>query len=411
MVWQYLQNTQFQPSESRCTAGCNAIYPLVALRLILCAGVFGLCHLQLLTDSTFAQTSKGAVRSAVHRPGKIPERANNARRSPVRQASIEIYDSFEDESYESTLAPSVLDYETIDMTTGGGCTDCGSQPGACCCGPFGWLLDWSRGDLWLGTTSFNGASSFLGTEAGDQGQVAGNFGFQEGFNFGTRLPGVMGGELGSQLGMRFTQSQLDGTTAGDDSRMQSFITVGLFRRVDYGLQGGLVVDYLHDDWVYKADLLQLRGELSFLFSPCHDLGFRFTDSQQTDDTQAMLRGRTAPLDIRLSALNTYRFFYRARMGESAASVAELQAGFSEDSSAILGANIRTPLQNQLGLDLNANYLMPPKDNPLPYTRESWNLSIALVWTPGRCFGRDRDYYRPLLDVGHNGNFLTRHAME
>jgi hypothetical protein len=179
--------------------------------------------------------------------------------------------------------------------------------------------------------------------------------------------------------------------------------------VDYGLQGGLVVDYLHDDWVYRADLLQLRGELSFLFSPCHDFGFRFSDSQQTENTRATVRGQTVPIDIRLAALNTYRFFYRARFGANAAGVAELQAGFSEESSAILGAHVRAPLHNQLGIELDAIYLMPPNESTLPYTQEAWNLSMALVWTPGRCFGRDRDYYRPLLAVGDNGNFLTRHV--
>lgn len=294
---------------------------------------------------------------------------------------------------------------------GGGCRgQCESFLAVPTCQPYGWLLDWSRGDLWLGTTSFTGASNFLGSAAGDTGQVAGNFGFQEGFNFGSRLPGLLGGQLGSQLGMRFTQTQFDGTTAGDDNRTQTYITTGLFRRVDYGLQGGLVVDYLHDDWVYKADLLQLRGELSFLFSPCHDLGFRFTDSQQTDDTSATLRGRASPLDMRLSSLNTYRFFYRYHFGQCSAGVAELEAGFSEDSAAILGTNIRTPLQNQLGLDVNATYLLPPGDADMPYTQEGWNLSMSLVWTPGRGFGKDRDYYRPLLDVGHNGNYLTKHVL-
>ena len=166
---------------------------------------------------------------------------------------------------------------------------------------------------------------------------------------------------------------------------------------------------MHDDWVYKTDLLQLRGELSFLFSPCHDFGFRFTDSQQTDDTTARIRGRDTPIAVRLSGLNTYRFFYRARFGHNAAGQAELQAGFSEDSSAVLGASLRTPLQNQLGLDVSATYLLPPSQADMPYTQEGWNLNLALVWSPGRVFGSDRDYYRPLLSVGDNGNFLTRHA--
>ncbi len=391
--------------------GCNAFSDCIAVTSVVYLLTIGVC-LSVLPVSIHAQSSSSAVRPSVNRPGKIPERSRRPALAPVRQASIEVFDSFAPESYDTTLAPAAMDYETIDMnSSAGGCNDCGAATDACCCQPFGWLLDWSRGDLWIGTTGFTGASNFLGATAGSGGQIAGNFGFQEGFNFGTRLPGVLGGQLGSQLGMRFTQTQLDGTTAGDDSRTQTFVTAGLFRRVDYGLQGGLVVDYLHDDWVYKADLLQLRGELSFLFSACHDFGFRFSDSQQTDDTQATLRGGTAPLDIRLAALNTYRFFYRARFGQSLAGVAELQAGFSEDSGAILGANLRAPLQNQLGLDVNATYLLPADDIIPSYTREGWNLSMSLVWTPGRCFGGDRDYYRPLMNVGDNGSFLTRHAAE
>lgn len=385
----------------------------------------------------YAQSSRPALRSVGHRAGNIPERplplAHSAAHSVVqlaaysadpqvaRQADHEGYEAVPAEIYSQTLAPATSGYETIiesDPTMAAHC-DCGvvhDYSGGCLaaplgCQPFGWLLDWSRGDLWIGTTSFTGAGNFLGTATDAAGQIAGNFGFQEGFNFGTRLPGVLGGELGSQLGMRFTQTQLDGTTAGDDSRTQTFVTGGLFRRVDYGLQAGLVVDYLHDDWVYQVDLLQLRGEASFLFSRCHDFGFRFTDSQQTDDTQAMLRGASTPHALRLAALNTYRFFYRARFGTAATNTAELQAGFSEDSAAILGANLRAPLQNQLGIELNATYLLPADSQAPAYTQEGWNLSLALVWSPGRCFGSDRDYFRPLLDVAHNGNLFTRHVTD
>ena len=312
-------------------------------------------------DACWAQSSKPVVatrsRSPINAQSANRYQPRHQVRGSVRSASIEVYDDFESELVEGhehlglygseinaedietlAIAPSAESYHSWNES---GCQSCGSSAAVCHCQPFGWLLDWSRGDLWLGSVGFNGASSHLGTAAGAAGQIAGNFGFQEGFNFGTRLPGVMRGQLGSQLGMRFTQSQLDGTSAGTDHRTQSFVTAGLFRRVDYGFQGGLVVDYLHDDWVYKADLLQLRGELSFLFTPCHDLGFRFTDSQQTDDTTASVRGIATPIDLKLSGLNNYRFFYRARLGERAAGSAELQAGFTEESSAILAANLRS----------------------------------------------------------------------
>lgn len=369
------------------------------------------------------------MRRPADSPGSRRLPARTAARPPVRTAAIEIYedvgDSIIDDTtdqqyypsdgidngYTATLAPGAVDYDLHDSSGfQAGCDNCGAMNGVCICQPFGWLLDWSRGDLWLGSVGFSGASSSLGAAAGDAGQVAGNFGFQEGFNFGTRLPGLLCGQLGSQLGMRFTQSQLDGSSAGEDHRTQTFVTAGLFRRVDYGFQGGLVVDYLHDDWIYQADLLQLRGELSFLFTPCHDFGFRFSDSQQTDDTTARVRGSAMPIDLRLSALNTYRFFYRARFGHNAAGQAELNAGFSEDSSAILGASLRAPLHNQLGLDVSTTYLIPPSQTDMAYTQDGWNLNLALVWTPGRSFGSDRDYYRPLLSVADNGSLFTRHVL-
>jgi hypothetical protein len=298
--------------------------------------------------------------------------------------------------------------EAIDLHNASiGCDGCGAGIAAeCCCYPFGYLLDWRRSDLSFGFVGFTGAGDFITSGTETEGQVEGNFGFQEAFNFGSRLPSLLGGQVGSQIGLRLTQSQLDGTAAGEDSRTQAFVTAGLFRRVDYGLQGGLVIDYLHDDWVYQADLLQLRGELSFLLTPCHDLGFRFTDSQQTDDVTASLRSGSQQT-LQLASLNTYRFFYRFRFGECAGGLGELRAGFTEDSGGILGLGVKTPLQGQLGLDLNATYAIPPSSADMAYNQAGWNISLAFVWTPGRMFGQQRDYYRPLFDVADNGSLLTR----
>ena len=261
--------------------------------------------------------------------------------------------------------------------------------------------------MWAGTVGFTTPANILNTANNSPGAVEGSFGFQEGINFGTRLPSLLCGQVGSQFGARFIQAQLNGSAAGIDVRNQAFVTGGLFRRVDYGFQGGLVVDYLHDDWIYKADLLQLRGELSFLLSPCHELGFRFTDSQQIDDTSYQLPGAVASTDIRLATLNTYRGFYRFRFSEQARGQAELQAGWTEDSGAVLGLSLHTPLQNQVGLATTATYLIPPSDAAPQFAGEGWNIGLALVWTPGRCFGLGRDYYRPLFEVADNGSMISQ----
>lgn len=339
----------------------------------------------------------------------------NLRRSPVRPASATRNADLiapttmraAEEPLESLDAPpDTWDTPLSDIVvSSNGCDSCGGQD-VCCCRP-GFLLDWTRAELWAGMVGFSVPGNFLSTASDSAGAIEGSFGFQQGINFGTQVPSLLCGQMGSQIGVRFIQSQLDGTAAAPDHRQQLFLTTGLFRRVDYGVQGGLVVDYLHDDWIYQADLLQLRGELSYLLSPCHELGFRFTDSQQIDDTSYQLRGSLVSTAIRLSSLDTYRGFYRFRFSEQARGQAELQAGWTQDGGAILGMTLNTPLQNQIGLTTNATYLMPPKDASPSFASEGWNLGLALVWTPGRKFGLARDYYRPLFDVADNGSLISK----
>ena len=285
------------------------------------------------------------------------------------------------------------------------------QQGLCepgCCSPIQHLLDWSRCDLQVGTAAFSGPSNFLSTGANGVGQIEGNFGFHEAINFGSCVPGLLSGQVGGQVGLRATQSQLYGNVAGSDARNQLFATAGMFRRVDYGVQGGLVVDYLHDDWLAVTDLSQMRGELGFAFSPCHDAGFRFTSSLNTDHSTALLAGSTVPTSVSLTAMDTYRFFYRCGLGDEGRATAEMNAGFTEDQDALLGMSLSAPLQGSVGMLATTTYLIPHSGALTPYVNESWNLSLALVWTPCRPFGCGRDYYRPLFDVADNGSLLTKH---
>ncbi|HBE69968.1 MAG TPA: hypothetical protein DDW52_17620, partial [Planctomycetaceae bacterium] len=196
-----------------------------------------------------------------------------------------------------------------------------------------------------------------------------------------------------------------GSTAGMDRRSQMFLTGGLFRRVDYGLQGGLVVDYLHDDWFYKADLLQLRGELSFVTAYRGEWGFRFTNSQQTSESTISIGGSS--IDLSLESLDSYRFFARRNFGIHLQSTAELVAGWSEQKNALVGLRIELPLAAELGLEAESLYGTPPSESMLGYDQEWWNIAIALKWTPGRSFGTARDYYRPLFKVADNASLLVQ----
>ena len=58
------------------------------------------------------------------------------------------------------------------------------------------------------------------------------------------------------------------------TREQYFATTGLFRRAasNQGLQGGAVIDYLHDNFYVHMDLLQVRPELSYVIGGGHEFG-------------------------------------------------------------------------------------------------------------------------------------------
>jgi hypothetical protein len=267
-----------------------------------------------------------------------------------------------------------------------------------------YLFDWSRADLWIGTTAFTNPASAFVNGSTKLNHVEGSFGFQEGFSFGSQLPSLLSGQVGSQVGMRFVQANLSGSDVSSTSRNQVFATAGLYRRVDYGIQAGVVVDYLHENWVYKSDLWQLRGELSFLFSPAHEIGFRFSDNGKLHRQPVALP--TTNVNLTLRTLDTYRLFLRHRFGQQATSSAELQLGTTDIGGAVLGCQFDQPLKGQIGLSTAATYLIPKSGAAHPQTNESWNLSLALVWTPGRKFGTKRDYNRPLFEVAGNGSLLT-----
>jgi len=300
-----------------------------------------------------------------------------------------------------------------DFTDVSACDECVSGDHcdaslACGPAPHHFLLDWSRSDLWVGVTSFSNPSNFLSGAASDDDQVEGIFGFQQGFNFGNRIPSLLAGQVGSQVGMRFVQGSLNGSGLTDKERNQFFATLGLFRRVDYGVQGGLVVDYLRDQWLYESNLVQLRGELSFLFSPIHEIGFRFTDSLRESTDTALLPASATSVAVRMSALETFRIYGRRRFGTNCGGLVELHIGSSQDGGTLLGGLLQNPLSGQLGLETSATFFTPKSSTQEAFSREVWNLSMAIVWTPGRLFGSQRDYDRPLFEVASNGSVLPKH---
>ncbi len=261
---------------------------------------------------------------------------------------------------------------------------------------------------------FNNTEAFAGVQ-GFKGPLNlgadGSFGFHEGLNWTNTLPCLPCSNLSTQFGFQAVQSNLSGSFFSTDSREQWFVTGGLFRRVDCGLQGGLVVDYLRDESFFEMDLIQLRGEVSFV-RPCrHEIGFSFAVSVESDEVTFNDRGNFQQLygqqlgTQRVESTDLYSFFYRRRF--DCGGQGRLFGGFTGESDGLLGGDIWLPINNCWSLQADFTYLIPPDDAaPFGSFNESWNVAFNLVWSRGGRLGHGGGHKRPLFNVANNGSFLT-----
>ncbi|MDX1947859.1 MAG: DUF6666 family protein [Pirellulaceae bacterium] len=243
--------------------------------------------------------------------------------------------------------------------------------------------------------------------------TSGSFGFYEGFNHA--VPLCRTGFCG-QFGAAWTQSNFDGSVLTTEERQQVFLTAGIFRRVDWGLQGGLVFDYLHDEWDYELDIGQLRGEIGWRTDPCNEFGFWFTTG--VSDSSTSLRQivdigdgltRIVSRQTTVEANDLYAFYFRRHL--QCGGDARLFAGFSGNNQGLFGGDATVPLNPCLSLQASATYVTSSNEGVYEnrgYLDETWNVAVGLVWTPfarpGNCCP---NYCRPLFNVANNGSFATR----
>jgi hypothetical protein len=282
------------------------------------------------------------------------------------------------------------------------CDDCGES-----CERDGWCERCGGGcfhSLSRYFTLFAGVQGFKGPV--DLGQN-GNFGFHEGLNFGAPLgdPWHAGYQIGIQgVHSNFSGSSVDSRT-DSNGRDQTFITAGFFHRaLEGGLQGGVVFDYVHDNYYEQADLKQIRNETSWNFSPEHELGYwgaygiNLERFQLTDHRVTILQ----PNDI-------FAGFYRRHF--SAGGQGRLWAGATGLGDAIVGADLSIPLGTSWSLENNFTYMIPKQGHGVDaLAKEVWSVSIQLVWYPGRqsrCIFQNP--YTPLLPVADNTTFLYRRS--
>lgn len=258
-------------------------------------------------------------------------------------------------------------------------------------------VQWEKFQFFAGVAGFTGPAN-RGSHS--------SFGFSEGFNWGTGFAARP--KISGQIGYRAIQSTFSGTEFTDLDRKQSFITAGVFRRADWGWQGGIVMDYMHDDWYYDIDLIQLRAEISWKFPQGDELGFWLTRKSDGSTSESALGKPAATNSVESWELtDVYAFFFRRQVvpgGEFRA-----MGGFTSGKDGLIGADATIPLNERLALQLNFTYLIPQQSSMTTgHEEEGWNVGFNLVFYPGCNTPFNIDYNRPLFSVADNGTmFLSR----
>ncbi len=306
----------------------------------------------------------------------------------------------------SRLRGSNLEYEINAGQMSSGCDSCGecADPCAPCqsmsCPP-GRRFSRPTFEIFAGTqAAVNPRYIFAPDRAADS-----SFGFHEGINWGFQFPMA---DVCGQLGARVTQSNFNGASFSPENREQYFVTGGLFRRKNYGLQGGVVADYLHDDWYVNMDLVQLRTELSWVFPRGMEFGGLYSGAMGSDTDLANFIDAAAgnaalQFNETWEGVTTYRFFLRSPLGRDGEGRVVL--GFSDEGDTVFASDARFQISPQLGIQGGFDYLFPEDTNfPVNSTAHAWNVSLSLVWYPGGTRSALRRPSRPYFDVADNGSF-------
>lgn len=285
------------------------------------------------------------------------------------------------------------------------CDRGGCPPGPCWLTEFGGIL--RNGEYFAGVNGFQNPLFAAGSSNNLVGDC--NFGFYEGFNLGLPLCRLTCGWLSGQFGLRASQTNFDGNEFSSQTREQLFMTFGLYRRVDYGLQLGVVADVLYEDWFTETETVQIRSDYSWVYPSGTAFGFRYTENVQDDETSGIIN-RTPVTNLVTTSEDSYLFYLRRDACEGG--FGEAYVGWTDNEQTVFGIRSDLSISETIAVQSGFTYyyddtLVSANSNHQGgNVGEGWNVAVGLVWHPrGRSFYRSYD--RPLFDVADNGSMMIR----
>jgi hypothetical protein len=233
-------------------------------------------------------------------------------------------------------------------------------------------------------------------------------------NYGRLLPmlqelgdGPIGIQVGTSLNATANAVQVIERIEGSTSRLQSFSTIGLFRRSENGISWGAGYDFLFQDYFDSAWLGQWRMEVWHPIFEQDQVGVTIALRDRNDEV--IFLGDT----FELRPLSYARFNWR-RHWESGAYTTfwvGLASSHSEINVALgdlpptgrqflFGSDLRCPLNSFLSLYGEANFVMPSDTG-------SVDAFLGIEVATGRCYTPITSFKsRPVLPLAGSPTFIV-----
>lgn len=268
----------------------------------------------------------------------------------------------------------------------------------------------------LGFEAFQLFNTFRGAPDG-----AGPSNFGEVTQVNAGIPVIEAWGIGWQLGASYGIYDFSGrpppATETTGAQQQIFVTTGFFRRANHGQRAsfGLVHDWMinnnYSQYAVSPTISQWRGQFEWALSGRNSLGVWGTwrDKSYIRDVPDNHNQFRAISQVNLFWHHKYEFgadtWLRAGMP-----VSKRLVGSGLPGSAIVGATAMAPLNPQLALYADAMYMAAnAAPGPIASSRDAYNISMGIVWYPGRNARTPTvsgGCWLPYMPVGNNGNFLV-----
>lgn len=252
---------------------------------------------------------------------------------------------------------------------------------------------------------------FVGIDGSKQPQdfgVNANLGSQTHINWGVPVYHPWG--IGLQAGTNFVASanavqvyELVGESTG---RTQSYSTIGLFQRTEFGFSWGFAYDYLYQKSFDTFNMSQWRLRAAFDMTPQSQVGI--TANLSGGEDSGVFGTATA---VTLEPITQANFFYR-RFWQTGTQTtfwlgmanghgennAVTGPGRDQDPAFLFGADILAPLNDRLAIYGETNMIMPSDTGTV-------DAFLGLQWSVGgNAAASRRGHYSPLLPVASATSF-------